>query len=166
MARAAASRDGAGAAECGECGLAAAPAGVREADDDLSGADRSDAIAGGEAGGGVLDDGQAAARPGLFGACRFGPAAFGDVFVRCPDGPVVAGGHVDDGRAAAPAARARDRVAGGVPAFPATLIEAGALPVFVALPGGPRRPGGGRFPVLPLDRDGIAIAGGRAALLC
>jgi len=101
-----------------------------------------------------------------FGACRFGPAAFGDVLARCPDGPVVDGGHVDDGWLASPEALAGDRVAGGVPVFLATLIEAGALPVFVALPGGPRRPGGGRLPVLPLDRDGIASAGGRAALLC
>jgi hypothetical protein len=48
---AAAGREGAGAAEGGERGLAAAPARMGEADDGLRGADRPDAVAAGEAGG-------------------------------------------------------------------------------------------------------------------
>jgi hypothetical protein len=55
---AAAGRDGAGAAERGKCGLAAAPPGVGEAHDGLRGADRPDAIAAGEPGSEILDDGQ------------------------------------------------------------------------------------------------------------
>jgi hypothetical protein len=55
---AAAGRDGAGAAEGGERGLAAAAAGVGEAHDGLGGADRPDAVAAGETGGDVIDDGQ------------------------------------------------------------------------------------------------------------
>ena len=46
---------------------------------------------------------------------------------QCPDGPVVDGGHVDDGWLASSEALADDRVAGGVPGFLATLIAAGAL---------------------------------------
>jgi hypothetical protein len=55
---AAAGRDGAGAAEGGEGGLVAAAAGVGEADDGLGGADRPDAVAAGQTGGDVVDDGQ------------------------------------------------------------------------------------------------------------
>ena len=55
---AAAGGDGAGAAEGGERGLVAAAAGVGEADDGRGGADRPDAVAAGEAGGDVVDDGQ------------------------------------------------------------------------------------------------------------
>jgi hypothetical protein len=55
---AAAGRDGAGAAEGGECGFAAAPAGVGETDDGLGGADRADPVAAGGAGGEVSGDGQ------------------------------------------------------------------------------------------------------------
>jgi hypothetical protein len=55
---AAAGRDRAGAAEGGERGLVAAAAGVGEADDGLRGADRPDAVAAGQAGGDVVDDGQ------------------------------------------------------------------------------------------------------------
>jgi hypothetical protein len=54
----AAGRDGAGAAERGERGLAAAPARVGEAHDGLGGADRPDPVAAGQAGGDVIDDGQ------------------------------------------------------------------------------------------------------------
>jgi len=55
---AAAGRDRAGAAERGECGLAAAAARVGEAHDGLRGADRPDAEPAGEAGSDVLDNGQ------------------------------------------------------------------------------------------------------------
>ncbi len=55
---AAAGRDRADAAEGGERGFAAAPAGVGEAHDGLRGADRPDAEPAGQAGGDVVDDGQ------------------------------------------------------------------------------------------------------------
>ena len=54
---AAAGRDGAGAAKGGEGSFAAAAAGVGEADDGLGSADRSDAIAAGQTGSDVVDDG-------------------------------------------------------------------------------------------------------------
>jgi hypothetical protein len=54
----AAGRDRAGAAEGGERGFAAAPAGVGEAHDGLCGANRPDAEPGGQPGGEVLHDGQ------------------------------------------------------------------------------------------------------------
>jgi hypothetical protein len=55
---AAAGREGAGAAQRGERGFAAAAAGVGEAHDGLGGADRADPVAAGQAGGDVLDNGQ------------------------------------------------------------------------------------------------------------
>ena len=58
MGSAAAGGDGAGAAERGERGFVAAPAGVGEAHDGLGGADWPDTVAAGEAGGDVVDDGQ------------------------------------------------------------------------------------------------------------